>query len=103
VSVAVRVPFDRTNIDSRINLACAFPHFIRAGADPWKPIEEYEGKEFTRETLDIERLYSWHMPAEKKERIIKELSGLGITRRIMFPDLDGVAKSLWETEVLWSE
>jgi hypothetical protein len=72
-------------------------------SDPWKPIEEYEGKEFTRETLDIERLYSWHIPAEKKERIIKELSGLGITRRIMFPDLDGVAKSLWETEVLWSE
>jgi hypothetical protein len=33
--------------------------------------------------------------------IIEELSGLGITERTVYPNLDGLAKSLWETEVLW--
>ena len=33
---------------------------------------------------------------------LRELSGLGITRRTAFPDLDGVARSLWETQVLWT-
>jgi FRG domain len=69
--------------------------------NPKRPIEYYEGREFVRETLDIERLYSWRVPAKSKVRIIKDLSGLGITERLMFPDLDGIAKSLWETEVLW--
>jgi hypothetical protein len=47
-------------------------------------------------------LYSWHIPAERKVCIVKDLSRLGITQRTVFPDLDGVAKSLWETEVLWN-
>jgi FRG domain len=69
---------------------------------PQEAIEDYEVQEFTRENLDIERLYWWSVPAASKVRIVKELSGLGITQRTVFPDLDGVAKSLWETEVLWS-
>jgi len=70
---------------------------------PWKPIEDYEGKEFIRRHLDIEVLYCWHLPVAHKTRIIAELSGLGITHRAVFPDLDGVARSLWETEVLWCQ
>jgi hypothetical protein len=71
-------------------------------SDPQTPIEDLKGKEFAKENLDIETLYWWRIPAARKVPIIRELSGLGITRRTVFPDLDGVAKSLWETEVLWN-
>jgi FRG domain len=71
--------------------------------DPWNCIKYYAGKEFAQKNLDIEVLYSWTVPKASKVTIIKGLSGLGITQRTLFPDLDGVAKSLWETEVLWSE
>lgn len=72
-------------------------------ADPWHSMDTYAGKEFIKENLDIERLYTWHVPATNKVSIVKELSGMGITQRLVFPDLDGVARSLWETEVLWSD
>ena len=65
-------------------------------------MNECAGFDFIRDNLDIEKLYSWRVPQAHKTRIIKGLSGLGITERIVFPDLDGVAKSLWETAVLWS-
>ena len=70
--------------------------------DPWKPIECLSGRHFIRQTLDIEKLYWWDIPAARKQKIIEDLSGLGITHRIMFPDLDGMAKSILDTEVLWS-
>jgi len=73
-------------------------------SNPWKSLESYasDGTEFAHPDLDIDALYSWLVPTGNKVRLIKELSGLGITHRLLFPDLDGVAKSLWETEVLWS-
>ena len=71
-------------------------------SNPWKSIESYAGEPFAPKNLDLERLYKWHVPSEAKLAVMKELSGLGITRRTVFPDLDGVAESLWETEVLWS-
>lgn len=69
-------------------------------SNPWRSIESYKDP-FKRENLDIETLHFWNVPAEKKLNILKELSSLGITQRSLFPDLDGVARSLWETEVLW--
>jgi hypothetical protein len=71
-------------------------------ANPRRNVESYKGKKFTRNNLDIEALYSWRVLARSKTRIVEQLSGLGITQRILFPDLDGVARSLWETEVLWN-
>jgi hypothetical protein len=68
---------------------------------PKRPIEDCEGESFKKGNLDIEKLYSWNVPADKKTRIVEELSDLGITRRSLFPDLDGLARSLCETEVLW--
>jgi hypothetical protein len=71
-------------------------------SSPWRSIESYVGEPFEAGNLDIEKLYCWSIPAECKAKIVKELSGLGITQRSLFPDLDGVARSLWETEVLWN-
>jgi len=69
--------------------------------DPWRAIEDYENENFVYGYLHIEAFYSWCIPAADKVVIIEELSGLGITERTVYPDLDGLAKSLWETEVLW--
>jgi hypothetical protein len=71
-------------------------------SEPDVPLENFAGRTFRYGNLDIGALYSWIIPGERKTMIIKQLSGLGITHRIVFPDLDGVARSLWETEVLWS-
>lgn len=70
-------------------------------SDPRHSVESLKGKKFTEDNLDVETLYSWRVPARSKTRIVEQLSGLGITQRMLFPDLDGVARSLWETEVLW--
>lgn len=70
-------------------------------SDPWHSIESYAGNSFSHKNLDIERLYRWRVPADDKLAVIEGLSRLGITRRTVFPDLDGIAGSLWETEVLW--
>ena len=69
---------------------------------PQRPIEDCVGELFKKGNLDIKKLYSWNVPAEKKTRIVEERSDLGITQRSLFPDLDGVARSLCETEVLWN-
>ena len=71
-------------------------------SDPWRPLEDLPGTPFEEDALDIEHLYTWVIPREAKPHILRELSGLGITHRSMFPDLDGIARSLWETEVLWN-
>jgi hypothetical protein len=70
-------------------------------SDPWRSIESYVDTDFGGTKLHLEAFYFWCIPAANKVGIIKELSGLGITERTVYPDLDGLAKSLWETEVLW--
>lgn len=68
---------------------------------PDVPLEKYEGTRFREKDLDVELLVSWTIEKAAKRTLIEELSGLGITRRIVYPDLDGIARSLWETDVLW--
>jgi FRG domain len=70
--------------------------------NPWRPLDCYRNKPFEEGWLDIERLYAWLIPSDAKIEILRQLSGLGITRRTAFPDLDGIARSLWETQVLWT-
>jgi hypothetical protein len=70
-------------------------------SNPWRPLESYVGVLFSKPNLDVSGLYRWTIRAIDKPTIIAELSGLGITHRILFPDLDGIARSLWETDVLW--
>jgi len=70
--------------------------------DPWRPLDCYQNEPFEKGWLDIERLYAWAIPSSAKIEILRQLSNLGITRRTVFPDLDGIARSLWETQVLWT-
>jgi len=71
-------------------------------SDPWRPLEDLVNHQFGDEHLDIEDLYRWSIPKDAKPAILRELSGLGVSHRSAFPDLDGIARSLWETEILWN-
>ena len=69
--------------------------------NPCRCLEDLAGEEFVEDCLDIEKLYSWIVPEASKVKLLEVLSGLGITQRTVYPDLDGVAASLWQTEVLF--
>jgi hypothetical protein len=71
-------------------------------SDPWVALEDLAGASFEAENIDIKHLYSWQIPADRKAPLLRELSGLGVSHRSVYPDLDGIARSLWETEVLWN-
>jgi hypothetical protein len=72
-------------------------------ANPQKPLEHYSGVAFPAGEMDIEALYSMRLAADRKPALVRELASLGITHRTVFPDLDGIVRSLWETEVLSAE
>ena len=69
-------------------------------SNPFKQLDSYAGAEFQKGLLDVSCLYHWIIKAEKKAVIINELEEMGINTRMFFPDLDGLAKELWQTEVL---
>jgi len=69
-------------------------------ANPGKPLEHYSGVPFAPGEMDIAALYCLRIAAACKRVLVRELNGLGITHRTVFPDLDGIVRSLWETEVL---
>lgn len=68
---------------------------------PDKALNEYANQTFCPERLDIDFLLKWEVEQTSKPEIIKELDWLGINKRIIFPDLDGLAMGLTETLVLW--
>lgn len=77
--------------------------------NPKQSLDSYQGKAFLCDRLDIKLLIRWDIQPkvklevkEVKRGILKELDSVGINRRTVFPDLDGLAQGLWETEVLWN-
>jgi hypothetical protein len=72
-------------------------------ANPHASLQDYSGAAFPPGEMDIHSVHCVHVRARYKTAILEELNGLGITHRTVFPDLDGIARSLWETEVLWSQ
>ena len=71
-------------------------------SNPRISIDKLAGKEFQDEKLDIEHLVKWTIPHEKKHKILLELDDLGINRRTMFPEIEGLATGLWHSIVLRS-
>ena len=71
--------------------------------NPSKDLNTYakEGALFKAENLDVHCLYCWRIPAGKKHALLKSLENCGVNRRTLFPDLDGIATSIWQTEVLF--
>lgn len=69
-------------------------------SNPKTKLDAYKNKLFRRDRLDIKCLIHWDIKAEAKKEILRELDRVAINRRTVYPDLDGLAKGLWETEVL---
>ncbi|MHC1767646.1 MAG: FRG domain-containing protein [Verrucomicrobiia bacterium] len=70
--------------------------------DPWTNLDALAGREYPEDELDIERLKRWIVPRERKQGIVQELERLAVNTRSLFPDLDGLARGLWQSEVLRS-
>jgi hypothetical protein len=68
--------------------------------DPWTNMVEAAGKPFAPADLDITRLKRWTVPAKNKTQIILDLERLAINSRTLFPDLDGLATGLIQTEII---
>jgi len=66
-------------------------------ANPQKPLERYSGAWFPAGEIDIAALSCVRIAAHRKPSLVRELNALGITHRTVFPDLDGIVRSLWET------
>lgn len=70
-------------------------------SDPFQPMDEYAGKPFADDRLDIAHLVRIPVAAEAKRSLIVQLDTFEFNRRTVFPDLDGIAQHLWEVETMW--
>jgi len=68
--------------------------------DPRADMVKLSGKTFPVDSLDISRLKRWSVPAKNKLEIIIDLERLAVNSRTLFPDLDGLAKGLYQTEII---
>ncbi len=68
--------------------------------DPWTDLESYFPHQLPDANFDIAELVRMTVLADAKPRCIEDLERLGINHGSIFPDLDGFARGLWQTEVL---
>lgn len=73
--------------------------FFTIQDNPWSPLENYEGKNQGK-YIDTKKIFRWIVPEKYRWKIIKQLERLSIDNRTLFPDLDGLAKGLWQLEVI---
>lgn len=72
--------------------------FFTIQDDPWRPLDQYYNK--NEKFTDIEDIKRFKIPQKARPEIINQLGRLGIDNRTIFPDLDGLAKGLWQLEIL---
>lgn len=70
--------------------------------DPWTNVIALAGKAHRPAELDIAKLKRWTVTSRCKASVILELERLAVNSRTLFPDLDGLAKGLWQTEIIRS-
>jgi len=68
--------------------------------DPATELQTYDPSTYEKKQFDIERIEKWKIPFEKKREFLLDLERLGINERMLFPDLDGIARGIIRTEVL---
>jgi hypothetical protein len=73
---------------------------------PHSTLKDLKGETFAPGMLDICRLVRWPVNTSASEctrtTLLKEPEQLGVNQRSIFPELGGLAKGLWHTEVLWN-
>lgn len=68
--------------------------------DPWTDMVSAAGVWHPARDLDICKLIKWRVKSADKTGIVLDLERLAINSRTLFPDLEGLARGLWETEVI---
>jgi hypothetical protein len=71
--------------------------------NPWKALSDYESDCFASNNfrdLDIEKMEKWYVPKNKKLNLLYDLERMGVNQRALFPDLDGVAKGIMQSEMI---
>jgi hypothetical protein len=58
------------------------------------------GQPFAENELDVARLKRWTVGSGCKATIIFDLERMAVNSRTLFPDLEGLAKGLWQTEII---
>ncbi|HLG13727.1 MAG TPA: hypothetical protein VJH03_04255 [Blastocatellia bacterium] len=71
--------------------------------DPGRNLEDYKPKEFREspKQFQIERLIRWRVPGEDRAKIVKDLNRNGIHAGTLFPDLDGAARGVVQSEIVY--
>jgi hypothetical protein len=63
-----------------------------------KALVEYCDTSLSPEHCDVIALKRWRVHAHLKPQLLRELHRVNISRRTVFPDLDGIAASIWQDE-----
>ncbi len=70
---------------------------------PAKALEEYPYSQYERKDFDIFHIRKWRIPKDNKRNIIVELEDIGINAQTLFPDLQGLAEGIEQTESMRSK
>jgi hypothetical protein len=68
--------------------------------NPWSDMVKSAGKRFPEPQLDVVQLKRWTVPSRCKAQVIIDLERMAMNSRTLFPDLDGLARGLWQTEII---
>jgi len=68
--------------------------------DPWTDAVTRAGKPYADGELDVTKVKRWTVASHCKTRVIVDLERLSINSRTLFPDLEGLAKGLWQAEII---
>ena len=68
--------------------------------DPWADVIKCAGKRYRLSELDIADLRRWTVTSRCKSEVILDLERMAVNSRTLFPDLEGLAKGLWQTEII---
>ncbi len=68
--------------------------------DPWLDMVSAAGRSYREVDLDIAKLIQWKVESNKKPGLVLDLERLAINSRTLFPDLEGLARGLWQTEII---
>jgi FRG domain len=64
---------------------------------PWTDLADLDSNQ---PKVDVLRLQKLVVPAAAKKKLVNELLRLGVSTRTLFPDLDGIARGLWQIEAM---
>ena len=66
--------------------------------DGSKALSQYAVDSFSPRDTDIVAMKRWRVHANLKPQLLRQLQRVNVNRRTVFPDLDGLAASIWQDE-----